>query len=72
MRRRSISRRSIAGRTRPLTPTRRSPRSPAPALVGDLRAAVMIEDDDRAFALGLAALAVAGDDGALERARSRT
>lgn len=46
-------------------------RTPTPALRGELRAAVMIEDDDRAFALGLKALAIAGDDGALERGRSR-
>lgn len=46
-------------------------RAPAPALRGELRAAVTIEDDDRALALGLEALAIAGDDGALERGRSR-
>ena len=46
-------------------------RAPAPALRGELRAAVVIEDDDRALALGLEALAIAGDDGALERGRSR-
>src|SRR5262249_43127332 len=47
------------------------PGAPAPALRGELRAAVMIEDDDRALALGIKALALAGDDGALERGRSR-
>jgi len=46
-------------------------RTPSPALRGELRAAVIIEDDDRALALGLKALAIAGDDGALERGRSR-
>jgi hypothetical protein len=46
-------------------------RSPSPALVRELRAAVQIEDDDRAVALGLKALAIAGDDGGLERGRSR-
>ncbi len=46
-------------------------RAPAPALRGELRAAVTIEDDDRALSLGLEALAIAGDDGALERGRSR-
>ena len=46
-------------------------RAPSPALRGELRAAVIIEDDDRALALGLKALAIAGDDGALERGRSR-
>lgn len=46
-------------------------RSPAPELRGELRAAVEIEDDDRALAAGLEALAVAGDDSLLERGRSR-
>ncbi|MBA3458016.1 MAG: cyclic nucleotide-binding domain-containing protein, partial [Deltaproteobacteria bacterium] len=46
-------------------------RAPAPALRGELRAAVTIEDEDRPLALGLQALAIAGDDGALERGRSR-
>lgn len=46
-------------------------RSPSPAVRNELRAAVMIEDDDRALALGLKALALAGDDGALERGQSR-
>ncbi len=46
-------------------------RTPSPALVRELRAAVQIEDDDRALVLGLEALAVAGDDGGLERGRSR-
>lgn len=46
-------------------------RAPSPALRNELRAAVMIEDDDRAFALGLKALALAGDDGVLERGKER-
>lgn len=46
-------------------------RSPAPELRGELRAAVEIEDDDRALAVGLEALAIAGDDSLLERGRSR-
>ncbi|MBL9018656.1 MAG: cyclic nucleotide-binding domain-containing protein [Myxococcales bacterium] len=46
-------------------------RSPAPELKGELRAAVEIEDDDRALAAGLEALAIAGDDSLLERGRSR-
>ncbi|CAN5915701.1 hypothetical protein BH11MYX2_BH11MYX2_29120 [soil metagenome] len=35
--------------------------APAPELRGELRAAVMIEDDDRALALGLAAVALTAD-----------
>lgn len=46
-------------------------RSPSPALRGELRAAVLIEDDDRALAMGLKALAIVGDGGALERGRAR-
>ena len=46
-------------------------RSPAPELRGELRAALAIEDDDRALALGIRALAIAGDDGALARAAAR-
>ncbi len=46
-------------------------RSPTPSLRGELRAAVEIEDDDRALAAGLKALALAGDDSLLERGRSR-
>ena len=46
-------------------------RSPAPELRGELRAALAIEDDDRALALGIRALAIAGDDGALARAEAR-
>ncbi len=46
-------------------------RAPVRALRSELRAATMIEDDDRAFALGLKAMAIAGDDAALVRARSR-
>jgi CRP-like cAMP-binding protein len=46
-------------------------RSPSPALRGELRAAVEIEDDDRALAAGLEALALAGDDSAQPRGRSR-
>lgn len=45
-------------------------RRPTPALRGELRAAVQIEDDERAIVFGLKALAVAGDDGGLERGRS--
>lgn len=46
-------------------------RSPTPSLRGELRAAVEIEDDDRALAAGLKALALAGDDSLLARGRSR-
>lgn len=49
-------------------------RVPAPELRAELRAAVMIEDDDHALALGLAALALSGDDAtskAMERGRAR-
>ncbi len=46
-------------------------RSPTPSLRGELRASVEIEDDDRALAAGLKALAIAGDDSALARGRSR-
>jgi len=46
-------------------------RAPSPTLLRELRAAVKIEDDDRALSLGLKALATAGDDGGLERGRSR-
>ena len=46
-------------------------RAPEPELKGELRAAVEIEDDDRALAAGLEALAIAGDDSLLERGRSR-
>jgi len=46
-------------------------RTPSPALRGELRAAVEIEDDDQALAAGLEALALAGDDSALARGRSR-
>jgi hypothetical protein len=54
-------------------------RAPAPELRNELRAAVIIEDDDRALALGLKALALGSDsaeasrvgDRALERGRQR-
>jgi hypothetical protein len=46
-------------------------RSPAPSLRNELRAALAIEDDDRALALGIRALAIAGDDEALTRASAR-
>jgi len=46
-------------------------RVPAPALRGELRAALGIEDDDRALALGIAALAIAGDDSGIARGASR-
>ncbi|HEY5937463.1 MAG TPA: cyclic nucleotide-binding domain-containing protein, partial [Kofleriaceae bacterium] len=45
-------------------------RRPTPALRGELRAAVQIEDDERALVFGMKALALAGDDGGLERGRS--
>ncbi len=45
-------------------------RQPTSALRAELRAAVQIEDDERALVFGLKALAVAGDDGGLERGRS--
>src|SRR5262249_9634274 len=35
-------------------------RSPSPSLRGELRASIEIEDDDRALALGIKALAIAG------------
>ncbi len=44
-------------------------RAPAPALRGELRAAIAIEDDDRALALGIKALTMAGDDGGLARGK---
>jgi hypothetical protein len=54
-------------------------RAPAPELRNELRAAVTIEDDDRALALGLKALALSGDerrddknaDRAFQRGRDR-
>lgn len=46
-------------------------RAPEKSVRNELRAAVMIEDDDRAFALGLKAMAIGGDDAALGRASSR-
>ena len=51
-------------------------RAPAPELRNELRAAVTIEDDDHALALGLKALALSGEDRhesnrALERGRGR-
>ena len=51
-------------------------RAPAPELRNELRAAVAIEDDDHALALGLKALALSGEDRrevhrALERGRGR-
>jgi hypothetical protein len=42
-------------------------RNPAPALRGELRAAVDIEDDDRALAAGIRALALLGDDRGITR-----
>lgn len=47
-------------------------RAPAPALRGELRAAIAIEDDDRALALGIKALAIAGDDAGITRGEERT
>ena len=46
-------------------------RSPTPELRGELRAAAEIEDDDRALATAIEALAIAGDDSMLARGRSR-
>ncbi|HEV7559513.1 MAG TPA: cyclic nucleotide-binding domain-containing protein [Kofleriaceae bacterium] len=46
-------------------------RAPIAALRGELRAAIAIEDDDRALALGIKALALAGDDSGVERGRGR-
>ncbi|MBA3463255.1 MAG: hypothetical protein H0T46_25080, partial [Deltaproteobacteria bacterium] len=46
-------------------------RSPTPELRGELRAAAEIEDDDRALAAAIKALAIAGDDSMLPRGRSR-
>lgn len=46
-------------------------RVPAHALRGELRAALAIEDDDRALALGIKALAIAGDDTGITRGEAR-
>jgi Cyclic nucleotide-binding domain len=46
-------------------------RSPSPSLRGELRAAIEIEDDDRALALGIKALAIAGDGSGVERGKGR-
>jgi hypothetical protein len=46
-------------------------RSPVAALRGELRAAVAIEDDDRALALGIQALTRAGDDAGVARGKER-
>ncbi len=46
-------------------------RTPTPALRAELRAALAIEDDDRALALGIKALARAGDDGGIARGAQR-
>jgi len=46
-------------------------RMPAPALRGELRAALAIEDDDRALALAIKALTMAGDDGGIARGKQR-
>lgn len=46
-------------------------RTPTPALRGELRAAIGIEDDDRALALGIRALAIAGDDAGVIRGKQR-
>jgi len=46
-------------------------RAPIAALRGELRAAIAIEDDDRALALGIKALALAGDDSGVSRGRGR-
>ena len=46
-------------------------RTPFPALRGELRAALAIEDDDRALAFGIKALALAGDDAGIARGKER-
>jgi hypothetical protein len=46
-------------------------RAPIAALRGELRAAIAIEDDDRALAAGIKALALAGDDSGVTRGRGR-
>ena len=46
-------------------------RTPVPALRGELRAALAIEDDDRALALGIKALTLAGDDAGIARGNER-
>jgi hypothetical protein len=46
-------------------------RSPAPALRGELRAAIGIEDDERALVLGIKALAIARDDAGIARGKER-
>ena len=46
-------------------------RTPVPALRGELRAAIAIEDDDRALALGIKALTIAGDDFGVQRGKER-
>lgn len=46
-------------------------RAPAAALRGELRAAIAIEDDDRALALAIKALALLGDHAGLVRGASR-
>ncbi|MFT3699473.1 MAG: cyclic nucleotide-binding domain-containing protein [Kofleriaceae bacterium] len=46
-------------------------RSPVPSLRGELRAAIAIEDEDRPLALGIKALAIAGDDSGVARGKAR-
>ncbi|HEY5950992.1 MAG TPA: cyclic nucleotide-binding domain-containing protein [Kofleriaceae bacterium] len=46
-------------------------RAPAPVLRGELRAAIGIEDDDRALALGIKALAIARDEAGVVRGKAR-
>ncbi len=46
-------------------------RAPSPALRGELRAAIGIEDDDRALVFGIKALAIAGDDAGITRGKAR-
>jgi Cyclic nucleotide-binding domain len=46
-------------------------RTPIAALRGELRAAVAIEDDDRALGLGIQALTRAGDDAGVARGKER-
>ena len=46
-------------------------RTPVPALRAELRAAIAIEDDDRALGLGIKALTLAGDDSGITRGKER-
>lgn len=46
-------------------------RTPVATLRAELRAAIAIEDDDRALALGIKALTIAGDDSGVRRGKER-